>query len=571
VTSAPDVSVPTDHVVLCGFDGLGLRTLEELHRLGESVVVITRAPQDAPIEAGQALGARFVAGSYRSESVLRAAGVARARALVIVEDDDVGNLHAALTAQEINPKLRIVLRTFNLEFGHKIEALFHDCAALSSSAIAAPAFVAAALRRNWNQEIQVDGQVLVVRRGSASEASVLLPLARANGETSAPLFPASGDDLICLAMSSPELPTSQRGPRRSASRLQRLLARPIDVLSFLTFLMTSINPRFRYLVTILVAIGLVSISIFHFVACMDPIDALYFTVTIITTTGFGDINLRDAPPGLKLYGTFLMLFGAATLAAVYALITDAIVREQLARVLGGVGRRMRDHIVVCGVGNVGYRVAEQIAELGWPVVAVELRETARFLPAMRRLGVPVLIGDARLVETLRGVQVAEARCLIAVTNDDVANLEAALSARALNPKLRVVLRLFDPDFATRVERSFDISVSRSVSALAAPAFAAAAIGRRVIAAIPAGAQVALLAHTRIAAGCWAEGKSIDRLEERAGGRAVALTAGAGHVWCPDRTSSLAAGDELLIVATREGLAHFVANTEEGSRGRASGP
>jgi hypothetical protein len=82
--------VGAGHVVLWGLNELGYRTLEELSRMGAEVVVVVRAA-DADLAAGaRALGATLVQGSYRDESVLRAAGVPAAAALVVTEDDDVG-------------------------------------------------------------------------------------------------------------------------------------------------------------------------------------------------------------------------------------------------------------------------------------------------------------------------------------------------------------------------------------------------------------------------------------------------------------------------------------------------
>jgi Trk K+ transport system NAD-binding subunit len=79
------------HVVLCGLNELGYRTLEELVRLGEDVVVIVRSPAEELARGARDLGATLVAGNYRDQAVLRAAGVAVASALVLTEDDDVGN------------------------------------------------------------------------------------------------------------------------------------------------------------------------------------------------------------------------------------------------------------------------------------------------------------------------------------------------------------------------------------------------------------------------------------------------------------------------------------------------
>jgi hypothetical protein len=73
---------------------------------------------------------------------------------------------------------------------------------------------------------------------------------------------------------------------------------------------------------------------------------------------------------------------------------------------------------------------------------------------------------------------------MAVTNDDLANLQCGLTAREHNPDLRVVLRIFDPRLAERLDRSVELDLTRSVSGLAAPAFTAALLGRPLAEPLP---------------------------------------------------------------------------------------
>ena len=112
----------------------------------------------------------------------------------------------------------------------------------------------------------------------------------------------------------------------------------------------------------------------------------------------------------------------------------------------------------------------------------------------------MIIGDASRTETLAAASVATCRALVVVSTDDVTNLETALLGRAAQPDLRVVLRLFDGEFADRVRRAFNINISRSVSYLAAPAFAAAMLGRQVLATIPVRRRVLLVAELPIGDG-----------------------------------------------------------------------
>jgi Trk K+ transport system NAD-binding subunit len=545
---------PREHVILCGLDGLGFRTLEELHRLGEAVVVVAARPEEGFAAEARALGARLIEGNYRLESVLREAGVAGASALVITEDDDVGNLHAALAARELNSELRIILRMFNLDFGRRIQTLLGNATVLSSSALAAPAFVSAVVEREGESRFQVAGRVLALRSCPASAPEVLAPLARAAAEGEVIPFPEGEGDALCLVDLGPAAPRLGRAGRRPAR----------DLLLRLPSVLNVVDRRLRAALLVLVALAIFSALVFYVFAGLDPIDAIYFTVTVITTTGFGDINLREAPAALKLYGAGLMLFGATMLAIVYAFITDTIVGARLARALGGPPRHLRDHVVVCGLGSIGYRVVAELAGLGIPLVAVEVDESDRFIAPVRRLGVPVLLADARLPETLAALQVAHARCLVAGTNNDLVNLETALSAHDLNARIRIVLRLFDPDLAGRVERTFGVHLSRSVSALAAPAFAAAATGQQVLTTLPIAGHVFTIAALRVAAGSAAIGRPLGALGDSVPSRVLCRTTAAGTaIWKPAAGDSAAPGDELIVVATHAGLAEVRRRVEVG--------
>jgi Trk K+ transport system NAD-binding subunit len=545
------------HVVLCGLNELGYRTLEELVRLGEEVVVIVRSPAEELAHGARELGATLVPGSYRDQAVLRAAGVPMAGALVVTEDDDVGNLHAALAAQELNPGLRMRLRMFSRELGRRVQELFEDCQVFDSAALAVPAFVSAALLQDWQQRVEVDGRTLVVRRAPPGEPGVLLPLARVHPDGTTDLFPDTDEPVLCLAEAPPARRT--RHPERPA------LEQPGRLAAAWTALLRA-DARLRVMTAIVLGLTVTGIAVFWWFSEqeLDLIDAIYFTVTIMTTTGFGDIHLRDAPPPLQLYGVALMLSGTAALAILFALITDALISARLARVLGAnIPRGLHDHVVVCGLGNIGYRMVEQLHDLGVPVVAAELRESNRYLPAVRRLGIPVLVADIRLPETLQALHVEKARSVVVVTSSDIVNLETALNVQALNPDVRVVQRLFDPDLAARVERAFGIHISRSPSALAAPSFAVAAAGEHVLATIAAGTAVLAVARLHVEPGCQAQGRTVAELGAAAGSRVLLLQDSQRSRWRPDGTTPLDGGTALVAVVPRGELGRVLAWTGTG--------
>jgi Trk K+ transport system NAD-binding subunit len=175
---------------------------------------------------------------------------------------------------------------------------------------------------------------------------------------------------------------------------------------------------------------------------------------------------------------------------------------------------------------------------------------------------PVVIGDATREDTLREAYVGTSRALVAVTNNDVTNLEVGLHGRAIQPDLRVVLRLFDDDLAEQVQRHFGIAISRSVSFLAAPAFAAAMMQRQVLATIPVGRQVLLLAEIPVRAGCELAGLTAPAVHIPRQVRLIALQRHASDALDlpPPAAHPLASGDRLFVVATRTGLATVLARS-----------
>ncbi len=508
-----------DHVVLCGSDVLAARVLEELGALGVDVVVIVQDPDRRLETRMRELGVVVIDGDYRDEETLHEADVADAEAVAVLEEDDVGNVHAALAAQEANPDVRLVVRMFNLDLGHRLEELFHDGEVLSASVLAAPAFAHAALSGNTPLPVRVRDRLLEVQPVQQNGRRLAVDVREAPDE------PESGTDAVV---------------RQATSMARRTRARVRGALRLF-------DGRLAALLFALAVVLVIAAEVFHNAGDLGWLDSLYFTVTTITTTGYGDINLLHSPDGLKLFGMGLMLLGGLIVAVLFALVTDAIVTARIARTLGELPRPRSNHAVVCGLGRVGFRIVQRLVAAGIPCVAVERSEDNPFLDATRRLGVPVLVDDASRRETLAPLRVPDARVVLAVTDDDLANLETALNARQLNPSVRVVMRLFSHDLATRAERTFNIAISRSVSALAAPAFVAAIVRRRIVATVPLGSRALAVADLPGAA---LAGRTVGEAEAELELRVLARD----DAWWPPGPTPIEPDSRLLVLASREGLA-----------------
>lgn len=130
--------------------------------------------------------------------------------------------------------------------------------------------------------------------------------------------------------------------------------------------------------------------------------------------------------------------------------------------------KMKDHIVVCGLGHVGIRVVESLKSLGASVIAIERKQDDSFGSVVESLGFPVLYGDARRDELLLEAGVQRAKAIVCATDDDLANLEVAIDAKKENPKIRVVMRMFDQRVASKMRAVLDVDETFSTSALSGP-------------------------------------------------------------------------------------------------------
>jgi Trk K+ transport system NAD-binding subunit len=487
--------------------------------------------------------------------VLQDAGIERAVGLVLTSDDDVANVHVALVAARLAPGIQIVVRTFDEALGRRVEALVPGSVALSGSALAAPGFVSAILDEADDRAIEVAGRVLRLQPADPSAASTIIPVL--DDRVDPPLvlpgrattLPAS---MLCLIDAGPVAATAgdgRHGRRRPGVRSQ----------------LGRVDRRFWVLGVVLALITLGAGIVFATAAGTSPTDALYAVVA-----GFFGAVSEDvaSTPALKVFAVGLTLVGAAALALFYGLIADVLLSARVRDLMGPTTADARDHIIVVGLGTIGFRVARALRERGLTVAAAERQAEGRFVESARELGIPVVVGDAADPALLRTLRIDRAQALVAATDQDAANLAIALHARGLRDDLRIVVRLFDPDLADRLGAAIGEFRSRSVSALAAPAFAAAALSRRVEAVIPvSNRRVVLIARVPVAPGSSADGSTVAAEEAAAtavalgAGRVIAIEDGGATEWRPSADRVLRAGEEMIVVAARRSLPLLLARAD----------
>jgi voltage-gated potassium channel len=204
----------------------------------------------------------------------------------------------------------------------------------------------------------------------------------------------------------------------------------------------------RHLKLIAVALAiltLIGMAGFHYIEGWSWFDGLYMVVTTFSTIGYQEVHPlshagRIFNLGLILAGVSLVFLGVGSLtqALLEFSLRSFFGRRKMEREID----RLSDHYVICGAGRVGRSAARELARKPVPFVILEQNESK----AARYSGEWLtLVGDATLEQTLRQVHIERARGLVAATTTDATNLYIVLTARNLNPRLRIIARASEED------------------------------------------------------------------------------------------------------------------------------
>ncbi|WP_432080610.1 NAD-binding protein [Streptomyces sp. WAC 04229] len=557
--------------------------------------------------AGREGAGRELEATEPTEDVLTDAGVERAGALALVYDDDETNIRAALTARRLNPRLRLVLRLYNRRLGQHIEDLLDQSAALatgdgrssrpdstvessttvlSDADTAAPALAATALV-GTSKIVETDGLLLrAVERNPPLPGQVADP-----GLCTLALLSATSNDPAGADGSE----DSGEGPQLlpDAAAVQAATGRGTVALEQVSYSGPSLpagrasvppfgelfSRRLRWSLAGLAAC-VVALAVALMVVTGDhPLHATYVTLLDLFSINEPAHNADLGRQILQLLSGFV---GLLLLPVLLAAVLEALGTFRTATALRKPPRGIGGHVVLLGLGKIGTRVLTRLREMDIPVVCVEADPEARGMATARRLRVPVVLGDVTQEGVLEAAKIHRAHSLLALTSVDTTNLEAVLYGRSVRSGLRVVLRLYDDDFATAVYRTLRaahpgaLTRSRSVTHLAAPSFAGAMVGRQILGAIPVERRVLLFAAVEVAGHPQLEGRTVGEAFRAGAWRVLALEVADGSasgegeadedgevtresrlVWDLPDTYVLRGEDRVVLAATRRGLAELL--------------
>jgi len=552
------------HIIVSGEDALATTIIEELKSAGASVVK---------------LGSDEFTGVARE---LGRAEISKAQAVICAGDDDAANLEIALLARRANRTVRVVARISNDVLRLAVADDNGPGAILDVAELTAPSVVEACLAQPTHPFEAAGIQFVVAGTEAPRDATLreifgeLTPVAVIHGDNSS----SPGEIDVCPNREQQVLggdravligtveESSQHGikVRRSRGRRARR-ARFRRVLDAVRTVVNDFNPAFYPALAAAVTLIAISMLLLHYNyrhPRMTWIDALYFTIETITTTGYGDFSFAHQETWLRLFAAGLMFGGATTIALLVAFIADVLLSRRFVFAAARPRvRHLRNHVVVVGLSALGMRVVTDLVAAGYDVAVIEINEDNRFLSAAAELDVPVIFGDATLLQTLESARVDRARAVAVLTRDDMINIETGIVvAELLGPRVMpkvnrradvsLVLRVYDRALGFAVAQRFGFENVRSTVALAAPWFVGAAMGLEVLGTFSIRQTSFMVGAMCVAEGSELDGQKLVDIESTT--RVIAVNRPDAEIQLhPQRDARLCARDTVYLVGPHREL------------------
>ncbi len=470
-------------IIVCGLGRTGYKIFSLLRQQGAIVTGISD-------RALKGEGSDVVVGNLQAASTLLGAGIQRADALVITGNDDTINLAVLMQARILNPKIRIINRLFNTSLGERLDSTLAEHTTMSVSSLAAPVFAFSALGNVVIGQLNLYNQTWPIHEEYINEihpwkGRKLSDLWDDPSRMFIYYLPINSKiDLISAVLSQRQL---QIGDRLIIATKPTVINNketiPEKLLKFITNLRRfkqQSQAAFAVTMTLGIMIFIATFTYIFVEKDLSIIDALYFSVGMMTGAGGNEQVVEKAPDSVKLFTVLMMLAGTGIIGICYALLNDYVLGSRFTEYWDVARVPPKNHYIVCGLGGIGIQTAKQLQENGCEVVVIEKNPNSRFLSTARSLKIPVIQGDASFAATLESANIKTAAALLAVTSDDMTNLEIALSAKGFAPKLPAIVRNQDSHLGLMVQQVFEFDVVLSPTELAAPAFAAAALGGRIL-------------------------------------------------------------------------------------------
>ncbi|MBD0336885.1 MAG: NAD-binding protein [Cyanobacteria bacterium Co-bin13] len=600
---------PRAGFLVCGLGSLGQHCVANLKTFGVQVNAVNLArPEQWEIPQIPDLLDHLVIGDCRYAEVLEQAGVKQCRAVLLVTENERVNLEAALTARVLNPNVRIVVRSDKQNLNALLALQLNNLIAFEPTELAAPAFALEAfgeallgffriedhrfqiLRRQIHpadpwcdrhrlHELETRSRRILRYRpfGHSEDEGDILNAYSPSSQfyTWLPnLTLRAGDELVVVetgterpATEGPRLrwPQGAARPSRRSSlaqlwkKLRAFRGWPDIERVLLQFWQASYQQQIKRVAILcgltVVVLCLLGTGLLYWTSPNPEMrlqDAFYASVVLLLG-GYGDL-FSDLVPDVRypeliqLFSLLLTLVGTAFIGVLYALLTEKLLTLRFEFLARRPPVPEADHVVVIWLGRVGRRVVSLLQDLKQPVVGINPEALdADMLPQL-----PLVTGD--IAAGLSKVNLETAKSVVAVSDDEIQNLEMGLMAHRVNADCRLIIRTYDQQFSNKLAQLFPYAQVLCASAISAEAFAGAAFGEHVLSLFRLYNQTILVTQYTIETGDTLAGYLLSE---------VAYGYGVVPVWhhrpgkiatvMPSEDIRLQPGDRLVVLATIRGL------------------
>lgn len=471
-------------IIVVALGRTGYRIYQLLKQQDANVVGISDRP--IPIQPDD----NIIIGNLRSRQILMEAGITKASTIVLASNDDALNVAIVTQARTLNPKIRIINRLYNQTLGKRLDYTLPDHFTMSVPALAAPIFAFAALGNKVIGHLRLLDQTWALHEEKITEDHPWCGLSLTQlwdnlDQMLIYYLPKQGElDLVSGVIKGKKLEIGDHIIVANKPTLNNKRRLAITKWFKAFFNLSKYKQYARpviFVTLILLVLIFLATFVYEFVNWdISIVDALYFSVGMITGAGGKEEVAESAPDIIKVFTALMMIIGAGIIGICYALINDFVLGSRLKQFWDAARVPNHNHYIICGLGNVGMEVIRELQQQRQEIVVIEPDHNNRFLHSVRSMGIPIIVEDATIADTLQSANIEGANAIIVVTSNDMINVEIALTAKALAPKLPVILRVQDNQFAQSTQEVFQFEIVLSPTELATYSFVAAALGGRIL-------------------------------------------------------------------------------------------
>ncbi|BAU63251.1 TrkA domain-containing protein [Stanieria sp. NIES-3757] len=584
-----------DLFLVCGLKSLGQHCVAVLKDYNVKVIAIDDVQTESwEVPELPSLLDKLIIGDCRQAKVLEQAGICECRSILLVTTNERTNIEAAFVARRINPLVRLIVSSDKQNFNELLYKNLGNFVAFEPNDLSANAFALAALSSEAIGYFTLEGQLLRVIEHQVQPQDSWCkgkPVYRLNLTTRCILSHISalsntpthfydwdpevkvqvGDTLIYievvgeLALVEQPLRRVNHSKWRWQKIFQDITAKNLwqQIVEFWQSYYQSQNQIRRiatiYAITVFI-LWFLGIFIYRFYYPGITFQEAFYATAVLLLGGYGDLfgNVKftsqlqaseSMPWWLRLFSLGLTLIGQAFVGVLYALLTDALVTSRFQFFNSAPPIPQRHHVVIITLNRLAQKVVAILQELNQPLVGIDSTNFNQHGLS----DLPLVEGNT--TEALAQVNLAHAKSIVLLGDDNLENLEIGLMAHALNPAIPLIIRTQDRQFSDNISPLFPYAKVLCDAVFSAEVFACAAFGENVLSFFHLSNRIVMVTEYNIEEGDTLNGLLLSEIAHGYGVVPILYQKYQQHHYSlmPWNDVRVKIGDRLIVLATSHGL------------------